>query len=285
MDYKKVFKLLLIYLISIILVNIIYVVGDDINQKRLISKTQKYSQNYSEKVMRFKTNINSGTYNFIDEKSSSYVSGFKQFDNEFRQNSIELSISKNTVITYSEYIITDKFEYFYVSIGERKGWIKCNLPTDKKKIDYLKGFISGSTDIEVFPFNSGTYALISGNTEQYIVNLDNKQITWTRGSYYESPRVNIDSDTLICGGDLSSTTYEFSKDGKLIRSYNANGFNLYLIKNILNAILIYLILNCIRRLLIFKGINTVVKIVINSIFIVTTILIFPFLIVLILFSI
>ena len=263
MNLKKTANKLIIYILSLVLLNFISMTWNKYNQNRLIEKQAAEAKQYHEKVMRFEAMLDRGSYDFIDDKFNKDLHFFKDIDNEFSKNSTKLDISKNANVKFSEYILSAKAQYFHISINGREGWIKDNLLEDKERINYLQKFIKEKNKVTVFPFNSGDYALISDEVEQYIVNLDNKVITWQRGGYYESPRVDINSDTLICGGDLSSNTYEFSKEGELIKTSKYGFSTTNTIMAFLNVTLILLILNSIRRLLIRGAVS---KVIVNIIF-------------------
>ncbi|MDD7794466.1 hypothetical protein [Clostridium sp. 'White wine YQ'] len=263
MNFKKPTKKLIIYILSFVLLNFISITWNKYEQNRLIKKQAAEAKLYHEKVMRFEATIDSGSYDFADDKNNIDPYFFKEMDNDFIANSTKIDINKDTKVRFAEYILTAKAQYFHILINGREGWIKDNLLEDKERINYLQKFIKEKNKVTVFPFNSGDYALISDDTEQYIVNLNDKVITWQRGSYYEVPKVDINSDTLKCGGDLSSNTYEFSKEGELIKTSKYGYSITNVIMAFLNVAIILLILNSIRRLLI-KG--AVSKVLVNIIF-------------------
>ncbi|MBL4933084.1 hypothetical protein [Clostridium paridis] len=270
MRLDKQVKKLIIYILSLVLLNFISVTWNKYDQKRLIEKQAAEVKLYHEKVMRFEATIDRGSYDFVDDKNKKDPYFFEEMDNDFIANSAKIDINKDTKVRFSEYILTAKAQYFHVSINDREGWIKDNLLNDNESISYLQKFIKEKNKVTVFPFNSGDYALISDDTEQYIVNFNNKVITWQRGNYYEVPKVDINSDTLKCGGDLSSNTYEFSKEGKLIKTSKYGISIINIIIAFLNVTLIILILNSIRRLLI-RG--TVSKALVNIIFFIIVVII------------
>ena len=214
MNRKKV-SLLAISIICSFLILIVCNLYDYINQNKLRDDADKRYQEYLNNVMRFPVEIKSGEYKSID-----YGDIFLLNEDDYKKFEIA---SKNIVINeintnYSEYIVTDDTSYIAIDIDDEIKFIEHSVPISDIYLKNLRDFMRKINDnsISVFPFNDGIYCLIDTNEEQYIFNIESGKIIWTRGSYYESPRVDIFNDTLECSGDLSTNTYIFNKYGELI---------------------------------------------------------------------
>ncbi len=92
-------------------------------------------------------------------------------------------------------------------------YLENSVPISDNKLNNIRSFMreTNNDSLEVIPFNDGIYCFVSGKSEQYILNIENKELFWTRGSYYESPIFDPITDTVTCDGDLSATDYVFNK--------------------------------------------------------------------------
>lgn len=183
-------------------------------------KLNRQMKNYEQDVMRFDLHLDAGEYEFIPYEG--FWEGKHLYDDE------ETEIQKQTTIIYtdtidlkfSEYVLTKDTEYMKINLNGVDGWIKGTIPilNEDNKV-FIRHFIykylsRGANSITVSPFNDISFVLISDEGGQRILDLDNEKVTWYGGAYYECARVDIYSDTLYCGGDLSSRTYYFNKYGE-----------------------------------------------------------------------
>ena len=212
---RKKIDLLAISIVCSFLILIVCNLYDYINQNRLRDEADTRYQEYLNNVMRFPVEIKRGEYKSID-----YGDIFLLNEDDYKKFEIA---SKNIVINeidtnYSEYIVTSDTSYIAIDIDDEIKFIEHSVPINDIYLKNLRDFMRKINDnsISVFPFNDGIYCLIDTNEEQYIFNIESGKIIWTRGSYYESPRVDIFNDTLECSGDLSTNTYIFNKYGELI---------------------------------------------------------------------
>lgn len=272
MNRKKV-SLLAISIVCSFLILIVCNLYDYINQNRLRDDADKRYQEYLNNVMRFPVEIKSGEYKSID-----YGDIFLLNEDDYKKFEIA---SKNIVINeintnYSEYIVTDDTSYIAIDIDDEIKFIEHSVPISDIYLKNLRDFMRKINDnsISVFPFNDGIYCLIDTNEEQYIFNIKSGKIIWTRGSYYESPRVDIFNDTLECSGDLSTNTYIFNKYGDLIETikpqFNYSG----LIADIVKINILISTLFIIKRIFKLSITNILIKILVNIIIIFIIILVF-----------
>lgn len=183
-------------------------------------KRNRQMKNYEQDVMRFDLHLNQGQYEIIPSKDF--------WERTHLYNDEQAEIQKQTTIIYtdtidlkfSEYVLTKDAEYMKTNINGIDGWIKEAIPilNEDDKV-FIRKFIYqyralGANSISVFPFNDSNFVLIYSEGGQYILDLGNKEVTWYGGGYYESTKVDIYSDTIYCGGDLSSKTYYFNKYGE-----------------------------------------------------------------------
>lgn len=219
MSKEKGVKLILIIIASCILINISINTYNSINQKKLIKESEERRENYKSNRMRFAIKINRGEYKIIDYGENYLLDnedGLKLFD-----KASEFIYLEEVNTKYSEYIITEKTTYVCADIEYKENYmqyLEYPVPISDNKLNNLRSFMreTDNDSLEVIPFNDGIHCFVSGKSEQYILNIENKELLWTRGSYYESPIFDPVTDTLTCGGDLSATDYVFNKYGDLI---------------------------------------------------------------------
>lgn len=221
MSKEKGLKLILIIIVSCILINVSINVYHSIKQKKLIKESEERRENYKSNRMRFPIKINAGEYKVIDY-SENYLldneDGLKLFD-----KASEFIYLEELDTKYSEYIITENTTYVCVDIEYEENYmqyLEYPVPISDNKLINLRNFMreTNNDSLEVIPFNDGIYCFVSGKSDQYILNIENKELLWTRGHYYESPIFDPVTDTLTCGGDLSATDYVFNKYGELIET-------------------------------------------------------------------
>lgn len=272
MNRKKV-SLLAISIVCSFLILIVCNLYDYINQNKLRDDADKRYQEYLNNVMRFPVEIKSGEYKSID-----YGDIFLLNEDDYKKFEIA---SKNIVINeintnYSEYIVTDDTSYIAIDIDDEIKFIEHSVPISDIYLKNLRDFMRKINDnsISVFPFNDGIYCLIDTNEEQYIFNIESGKIIWTRGSYYESPRVDIFNDTLECSGDLSTNTYIFNKYGDLIETIKPQFDYSGLIADIVKINILISTLFIIKRIFKLSITNILIKILVDIIIIFIIILVF-----------
>lgn len=272
MNRKRV-SLLAISIVCSFLILIVCNLYDYINQNKLRDDADKRYQEYLNNVMRFPVEIKSGEYKSID-----YGDIFLLNEDDYKKFEIA---SKNIVINeintnYSEYIVTDDTSYIAIDIDDEIKFIEHSVPISDIYLKNLRDFMRKINDnsISVFPFNDGIYCLIDTNEEQYIFNIESGKIIWTRGSYYESPRVDIFNDTLECSGDLSTNTYIFNKYGDLIETIKPQFDYSGLIADIVKINILISTLFIIKRIFKLSITNILIKILVDIIIIFIIILVF-----------
>ncbi|MDU2673451.1 MAG: hypothetical protein E7C49_15700 [Clostridium sp.] len=221
MSKEKGLKLILIIIVSCILINFSINAYHSIKQKKLIKESEERREDYKSNRMRFPIKINAGEYKVIDYGDNYLLDneeGLKLFD-----KASEFIYLEKVDTKYSEYIITENTTYVCADIEYEENYmqyLEYHLPITNNQLNNLRNFMreTNNESLEVVPFNDGIHCFISGKSEQYILNIDNKELLWTRGSYYESPIFDPVTDTLTCGGDLSATDYVFNKYGELIET-------------------------------------------------------------------
>lgn len=264
MSKGKGLKLILIIIVSCILINISINVYHSINQKKLIKESKENHENYKRNMMRFPIKINEGEYKVIDSGDKYLLDN----ENELKlfDEASEFIHLEETDTKYSDYIVTENTTYVCVDIEYKENYMKyLEYPVliSDNKLNNLRSFMreTDNDSLEVIPFNDGIYCFVSGKSEQYILNIENKELLWTRGHYYESPTFNPVTDTLTCRGDLSATDYVFNKYGELIETKEyGKGF---FILGMFNLIGLFLILFIIQKVVNKNIKNIAIKIIIN----------------------
>lgn len=264
-----------VLVIMIIVSSFLIIIGGNlynyINQNRLIYEANKRHKEYLNNVMRFPVEIKGGEYRSIDY-GDIFLLNEDDGDKKFEAASKKIFIDEiNT--NYSEYVITNDTSYIAINIGSEIKFIEHSVPISSIYLKNLKDFMREINDnsINVFPFNDGIYCFISTNEQQYIFNIKSGKIIWTRGSYYESPTVDIFNDTLKYGGDLSTNTYIFNKYGELVKIIKPQLDYIGLIVDISKFNIVILILIIIQRMCKFNIKSTLIRNIVN-VFIVFTII-------------
>lgn len=272
MSKIKGVKLILIIIVSCILINISINAYHSINQKKLIKESEERHENYKRSMMRFPIKINEGEYKVIDSGDKYLLdneNGLRLFD-----EASELIHLGETDTKYSGYIVTVNTTYVCADIEYKENYmhyLEYPVPISDGKLNNLRSFMreTDNDSLEVMPFNDGIHCFVSGKSEQYILNIENKELLWTRGHYYESPTFNSVTDTLTCRGDLSATDYVFNKYGELIETKEyGKGF---FILGMFNLIVLFLILFIIQKV-VNKNIKNIAIKMIANIFLVTLML-------------
>lgn len=264
MSKEKGLKLIQIIIASCILINISISTYNSINQKRLIKESETRRENYKINIMRFPIKINAGEYRVIDYGENYLLDnedGLKLFD-----EASERIYLGETDTKYSEYIITENTTYVCADIEYEENYMQYldyPVPISDSKLINLRNFMreTDNDSLEVIPFNDGIHCFISGKSEQYILNIENEELLWTRGSYYESPIFDPVTDTLTCGGDLSATDYVFNKYGELIetKEYGKGSLILFMF----NFTVFFLILFIIQKVVNKNVKNIGIKVITN----------------------
>ena len=183
----------------------------------------KFAEKYSKAEMRFDIYLDNKEYKFLDEKKNNFQFEDKSgnIKNDFTTNSKVIQ-GKKQHVKYSEYVITKDGQYVLTEIGGVKGWLKWDITMKNDSKEYIKSFLkldAKGTDlscVRVYPFNDGNFVLINNGLDEHILDLNGKNITWTKGSSYERPNVNVLNDTLECHKPSEEISYIFNKHGKLI---------------------------------------------------------------------
>lgn len=273
MKSKKTFALV-IMIIGCFFIIISGTIYNYINQNKLRYEADKEHEEYLNKVMRFSVEIETGEYNSIDGGDIFLIN---EEDGDKRLTTVSKKIFIDKISTnYSNYIVTNDTTYIDISKGNETKYIEYPVPINSVYLKNLRNFMReiNENSISVFPFNDGIYCLIGSNQEQYIFNIESGTVIWTRGGYYESPTVDILSDTLKCGGDLSANTYVFNKYGELVKTIKPKVDYIDLIVNISKFIIIILVLIVIQEVVKSNIKNNIIKNLLNILIIFIIILLF-----------
>ena len=181
---------------------------------------EKFAEKYSKAEMRFDIYLDDKEYKFLDKKKNNFEFEDKggNIKNDFTTNS-EVIQGKKQHVKYSEYVVTKDGQYVLTEIGGVKGWLKWDITMKNDSKEYIKSFLQSDAKVScvrVYPFNDGNFVLINNGLDEHILDLNGKNITWTRGNNYDYPSVNVLDDTLICNKPSGALSYVFNKHGKLI---------------------------------------------------------------------
>ena len=265
MKLKKGVIIIGIIITSCLLIKLASNVYKNINQKRLYKEAELSREKYRSDVMRFDVHIEKGQYKYVEGNLIFSYNKGENFDITFDEDSENMNIYENIDTKYSEYVITENKSYISINIDNQVKVMEHKVPISSDNLSNLRSFMKSenSNSIHIFPFNDGSYCLIRTDKNQYIMNIETNEILWTRGGYYESPRVNIYNDTLSCGGDLSAKTYVFNKYGELIKTKKPIVNYVSLISNIIVVFGTLCILFIIQRIIKLSAKNTGLRVIAN----------------------
>ncbi len=191
------------------------------------------ANSYSQKPSKFRLSgtIPAGTYlfnhkalYFFDDGIDCYL--LKQcndIDSVFEASAEKVVFTKDTTIKYLAYLFTDNYEYMYVSINKKEGWLRANVPMDLKQKNFLKKFSFSpnypryATYVEIIPFKTTYKVFISDAEDWYIGDLNAFKIQkiGTKGGRLEACQMIFKKNCVMCYIDLSWGEYLwFDEDGR-----------------------------------------------------------------------
>ena len=210
---KKILLAILFIIIGRFLINISYIIYNDIKQKRTEKINNEKEIQYNIDVNRFDVHISKGEYEAVKSKTFSYNYD-QNFEKEFKTQSELLTFNKDIDTKYSDYIITKDSTYLKLNINNEQYILKYPVPISDNQLTNLRNWISKDEGLSILPFNDGIYCLVETSNYSYITNTETGQVTANLGNGYESFKINIYTDKLECI-DLSSNTIIYDKNGEL----------------------------------------------------------------------
>ncbi len=169
--------------------------------------------------------LNTEDLYFFDTGINCYL--FKicpDLDSVFEVKAEKLKIDKPKTIKYQAYLFTDNYEYIYVQIGKKEGWIRYQVPIEEYKKAFLKGFMVSrfgepkkTSYVEVIPFKDPNKVFVSSTDDWFIGDLETKSITQigTKGGRLEACQMLFNKNCVECYIDLGwGHTVMFDQNGK-----------------------------------------------------------------------
>ncbi len=169
--------------------------------------------------------LNTEDLYFFDTGINCYL--FKicpDLDSLFEIKAEKIIIDKQKTIKYQAYLFTDNYEYVYVQIGKKEGWIRHPVPIEEYKKAFLKGFLVSrfgepkkTSYVEVIPFKDPNKVFVSSTDDWFIGDLETKSITQigTKGGRLEACQMLFNKNCVECYIDLGwGHTIMFDQNGK-----------------------------------------------------------------------
>ncbi len=161
---------------------------------------------------------------FFDTGINCYLFKYcPDLDSIFEAKADTLTITKTRNIKYQAYLFTDNYEYLFVQIDKKQGWIRYQIPIEQYKKAFLKGFLVSrfgeprkTSYVEVIPFKDPDKVFVSSTDDWFIGNLENKSITQigTKGGRLEACQMIFNKNCVECYIDLGwGHTVMFDENG------------------------------------------------------------------------
>ncbi len=145
-------------------------------------------------------------------------------DSLFEKGADTVVFTKPTQLKYQAYLFTDNYEYMFVQIGRKQGWIRASIPIAQHKKDFLRAFLVSrfgepirTCYVEVIPFKDPDKVFMSTTDDWYIGNIETRSITQigTKGGRLEACRMLFHKNCVECYIDIGwGETLHFNEDGK-----------------------------------------------------------------------
>lgn len=218
---KKSILAILFIIIARFLINISYVIYNDINSKKAEKINNEKEIQYNIDVNRFDILIPKGEYKAIKSKNFSYDYD-QNFEKEFKAQSELLTFNKDINTKYSDYIITKDSTYLKLNINNEQYILKYPVPLSDNQLTNLRNWVSKDEGLSILPFNDGIYCLVQTSNYSYIINTETGEVTANLGNGYESFKINIYTDKLECIDNMTSNTLIYDKNGELEEEIEAS---------------------------------------------------------------
>ena len=178
--------------------------------------------------------LNTQDLYFFDTGINCYLLKYcPDIDSIFEAKADTLIIEKERTVKYQAYLFSDDYEYIFIQIDKKQGWIRYTVPVEEYKKAFLKGFLVSrfgeprkTSYVEVIPFKNKDKVFVSSTDDWFIGNLENKSITQigTKGGRLEACQMIFNKNCVECYIDLGwGHTILFDENGnkckKKIRRY------------------------------------------------------------------
>ncbi len=168
--------------------------------------------------------FNSQDLYFFDTGINCYLFKYcPDLDSIFEATADTLVISKARNVKYQAYLFTDNYEYIFVQIDKKQGWIRHPIPIEEYKKAFLKGFLVSrfgeprrTSYVEVIPFKNPNKVFVSSTDDWFIGNLENKSVVQigTKGGRLEACQMIFNKNCVECYIDLGwGHTVQFDENG------------------------------------------------------------------------
>lgn len=211
---KKSILAILFIIIARFLINISYIIYNDINSKKAEKINNEKEIQYNIDVNRFDILIPKGEYKAIKSKNFSYDYD-QNFKKKFKAQSELLTFNKDINTKYSDYIITKDSTYLKLNINNEQYILKYPVPLSDNQLTNLRNWVSKDEGLSILPFNDGIYCLVQTSNYSYIINTETGEVTANLGNGYESFKINIYTNKLECIDNMTSNTLIYDKNGEL----------------------------------------------------------------------
>ncbi len=195
------------------------------SQKKFLSKHVKF---------RHSMHITAGTYYFNDVSLYFFDDGIDCYllkkcnaiDSVYLSTAKKIIFTSDTIVHYQAYLFTKNYEYLYISIGKREGWLRTQVPITQEQKNFLKKFVYSTnyplyaSYAEIIPFKNPQKVFISDADDWYIADLEKFKVIkiGTKGGRLEACQMLFKKNCVMCYIDLGWGQYlYYDENGKKCR--------------------------------------------------------------------
>ena len=144
---------------------------------------------YAQRNYHASFEIKSGSYFFNTKSLYFFDAGIDCYlfnkcvdvDTVFENTASKITIATDTVVKVQAYLYTDTYEYMYVELNKKEGWVRADIPLEEDEEIFLKRYLLSSNFesyccyVEIIPFKKEQKIFISTTDDWYIANLNKKK--------------------------------------------------------------------------------------------------------------
>ncbi len=171
--------------------------------------------------------FNSNKLYFFDDGIDCYLTNVcNDIDTVFENTAVDFKVTKDTVIKAQSYMYTDNYEYMYVRLNKKEGWLRADIPLEKSEEVFLKRFLPShvfdmlSCYVQIIPFKNNSCVFVSNADDWYIANIKRKKIEHigTKGGRLEACQMLFSKNCVKCYIDMGwGQDVWFDENGKKIK--------------------------------------------------------------------
>ncbi len=189
----------------------------------------------SKNAFLYETNIKSDRYLLLRDNQDEYPyfyiqpynltnNNFSNVDSTFIARADTIAFSKDTILLFNKYLISDKYQYLHIKQNNSYAWIRHKIPLSEKELNFLKTFLSDDIQwakapmntriVLVEPFANPDKLFIETEFQHYFVaNKKTEKITNLGCGTLEGCMMETDKKHVKCYIDLSWSDMYIDEDG------------------------------------------------------------------------